>query len=207
MITIEQTIQSPFRRDKFNVAPDDELCKTCGKCCTHKFGYLTIIPLDFEDDYIEEGLRSLMQMDRLFIKLINASHDGGYYIPIFLLLGKCCFLGENGCILSADERPIACGHFGPKRFTKKGKPIKKIRCDFISSDWLTQLVIDKVGSQYAFWELESWRGYEKLLCRLFNELPNNRKIELSRSSWGISIVNPYESAGILYTETKKNEEL
>lgn len=186
---MEQQKSSPFRKGKENLTADDEMCKTCGKCCK-KYRVISIIPFDFEDDGVAEGLVWLKEKDLLFIEYANATHHGGYYTPKMIQRFNCYFLNENGCTLNAGERPIVCILYGPKRFTKKGKPVKRIRCDCLPNEWLKQERIKRFGDEWDSWsKFTSWRPYRDVLEKLYKKLPDNRRLEISRSSWATTIIS------------------
>jgi Fe-S-cluster containining protein len=201
MQVLEKDIDVPFRKGKYNVAPDNEECKSCGKCC-NTFGTMQLEPLDFEDDKVAEGLRWLVKHKLLFLKLINDHEGTGFFEVMMLQLKNCYFLGEQGCLLDAGTRPLVCGHYGPIKFTKAGKPRKNKKCGGLTSGWLTNLMEERYG-KYSF-ASKRWREYTSLLRTIYNEeLTDDRKIEIFQNLSGVRIVNPYKGFDVLYKKVRE----
>ena len=193
-------VKSIFRKNKSNITAGDEKCKTCGKCCGLgvKFHYIQLFEYDFVGAEVESGLRYLMDEDVLFLALYNANIDGtgGYFEVKMLIADGCHFLGEDGCLLEPTARPIVCCMFGPQRLKKDGTSRKRIECSARIDGWLRSIIDTKYDGE--FWRFESWFTHNELLHEIFNELPANRKIEMSRSSWCERIVKPYDSVGVIF---------
>jgi Fe-S-cluster containining protein len=130
MLTNEQVMQIPFRDNKYNVAPDDKLCQECGKCCK-RYGYIVLLPVDFKLKNFRDEMRIMKELGILGLSWYP--HKGAT-----LWIGEkdmtCPILGEHGCRLSQDTRPVACGHFKPI-LNKAGRR----NCKAERSDWLNEL--------------------------------------------------------------------
>jgi len=127
-LTDAQIKQLPFRGGKFNVAPDDERCKACGRCCV-KYGVIPLLPIDFKLRNLEKEFRCLAEMH------ILGNSPFTDYPRIVIHQGEgCSILSDKGCRLRADVRPVACGHHMP-RFDKRNRHI----CGFKLSNWYTDL--------------------------------------------------------------------
>jgi len=128
-LTDEQVEHLPFKGGKFNVAPDDTRCKTCGKCCV-KYSALPLLPVDFKMRSLEREFRCMADMHVLG----NAAWEQRPIVVIHLGEG-CPILGDKGCRLAADVRPVVCGHHMPK-FDSRNRH----RCGFELSNWYTDLI-------------------------------------------------------------------
>ena len=177
-------IDSPFKKDKFNVDPDNELCRRCGRCCTVSFSYIPLLPFDFEEGGEEEGLKWLSEKGILMIELANREMGGGYYTPWMSLPNRrCYFLSVDGCMLSPDERPIACTHYGPGLGNGKNDKSGN-NCGGRASKWLDDLSMSRYGRKYSEdLVFTSWMSYNNILSSIYESLSEKNKIEVVRLLW------------------------
>jgi Fe-S-cluster containining protein len=132
-----------FKKGKFNVMPNPEVCKECGgKCCS---GPVSTCASDFDiRPYSVKDIISLLKTKkfsptRMTVEVVP--HGDGHI---------CIFWTENGCILPADERPFLCRYFGPH---VDGRGWGKYNCGyrFISSmdEWRwKKSILEKATKAY-----------------------------------------------------------
>lgn len=151
-LTDKQVKQIPFRSGKFNVAPNNEQCRSCGDCCK-RYHTVELYPVDFKLRNLEKELRIMTKMDILSYHVSFAPYSREKYphCPVLLTMFNCPVLDENGCRLEADVRPVVCGHY---------RPVVGEACRMEWSDWFLNLPED----------LRVWSGKNlKILKKVCND--------------------------------------
>ena len=154
-LTDKQVKQIPFRDGKFNVAPNNEQCRSCGECCKRYHG-IELYPVDFKLRNFEKELRTMMKMDILsyYVQSSPYPREDHPQYPVLVTIFNCPVLDKNGCRLKADVRPVVCGHY---------RPVVGEACRVGWSDWFLNL-----SEELRKWSIED-RGIMKIVYDDFHD--------------------------------------
>ena len=143
------------------------LCKKCpGKCCGGHYILLS-----------EKEFRALSKYADFPKKKINSPTGCGITAIDALSNGKCPFLGESGCVLSAKTRPLVCRMF-PLTYTFEGRKIKfylSKKCPYIDDvkklkAWLAETKKDGTEELKKTWSSKEIRCFGDYLKKSEDEL-------------------------------------